>query len=121
MKLTPMIPEGKRKPDGYMLSVTTEEAHKLISSLALQMFHESSNTGRTEFYTDDGLYLSVAVNFEEERKEYHLKMDAYSKMLKKKFEEGGWLAANDEVHGTNLKEEHDKTDNKRRKRSKTKV
>lgn len=116
-----MIPEGKRKPDGYMLSVTTEEAHKLISSLALQMFHESSNTGRTEFYTNDGLYLSVAVDFEKERKEHHLKMDAYSKMLKKKFEEEGWIAANDEVHGTNLKEQDDKKDNKRRKRSKTKV
>lgn len=116
-----MVPDGKRKPDGYMLSVTTEEAHKLISSLALQMFHESSNTGRTEFYTDDGLYLSVAVDFEKERKEHHLKMDAYSKMLKKKFEEEGWIAANDEVHGTNLKEQDDKENNKRRKRSKTKV
>ena len=126
MKIIQMVPEGKRKPDGFMISVTTEEAYKLIASLAHQLSDESANAcGREEFFAEDGLYFSIAVDFQKEWKERKLKMDAYSEMLKKKFEEEGWLAVNDEIHGTNLTEQleglDDTKDNKRRKRPKTKV
>ena len=117
MKLTPLVPKGKRKPDGFMLSVTTEEAYELISSLTIQMLNKNSNAGRTEFFTDDGLYFSTAVNFEDERKERQIKLDAFNKLFEKKFEEGGWAAVTDEMYGTDLEKQleeiDDKTNNKR--------
>lgn len=120
MKLTPMIPEGKRKPDGFMLSLTTEEAHQLIASLANQLADESANSGRVESYTEDGLYFSVAVDFQKEWKEQKLKMDAYHKILKEKVESEKWSEAHDIVY-EDKEEQVDTKNNKRRKRSKAKV
>ena len=125
MKIIQMVPEGKRKPDGFMIAVTTDEAYRLMASIANQLHGKSGNVDREEFFSEDGLYFSVAVNFEEEYKERKLKLEAYEKLFRERMEKDGWPGVFDEAYGTELKERieelDDKNNNKkRRKLSKTK-
>lgn len=53
-------PKGIRQ--GIMVNVTKREAYRLIASLANQLYQESPNAGRDEFYTqDDRTYFSITV------------------------------------------------------------
>lgn len=44
-----------------MVRVSPKEAIRIIESLARQIDTENCNAGRTEFWTEDGEYFSIAV------------------------------------------------------------
>jgi len=53
----------KGKKHWYMLRIDTEEAVKIIKSLACQLLNQSANVERAEFCTEDkGEYFSIAVS-----------------------------------------------------------
>jgi len=47
---------------GTIVFVDRDEALRIIKSLAQQMVMKSANTGREEFYTEDGDYFTIAVH-----------------------------------------------------------
>ncbi len=49
------------KDGNIFVHLTQEEAIGLMQSLINQMVSKSPNVGRGEFYTDDNIYFSVAV------------------------------------------------------------
>jgi hypothetical protein len=59
MKITMFSDE--HDPKGFMVRVSREEAITIIQSLATQINNGSANSGREEFYTDDGEYFSISV------------------------------------------------------------
>jgi hypothetical protein len=52
---------------GLMLYVTEGEAISIINSLTSQMINESCNSGREEYFLNDGREFSIAVNDEKAR------------------------------------------------------
>lgn len=50
------------KEKGYMINVTRKEALVLIESLSHQLSTEHCNGGRSEHYTRDNSYFSIAVD-----------------------------------------------------------
>lgn len=46
---------------GTLVYVTREEALSLVQSLIAQMVENNANSPRTEFYTEEGEYFSIAV------------------------------------------------------------
>ena len=73
MKVIPL--KKNKKLIGYMVTVNTEEANKLIASLALQMKNKNPDTDRDECYTEDGLYFSISVNFDKENEDRKLRKE----------------------------------------------
>ena len=51
------IPKGM----GFMLQVSKTEAYDIIKSLSTQLLDESPNSGRSEYWTKQGEYFSIAV------------------------------------------------------------
>jgi len=45
----------------YLVSVTRDEALRLIRSLTNQLIHNNGNVGRLESYTDNDEYFSIFV------------------------------------------------------------
>jgi hypothetical protein len=49
----------------YFLRVSEKEAIAIIKSLANQLVANHANTGREEFWTKNGEYFSIGVEFDE--------------------------------------------------------
>jgi len=58
------IPKGM----GFMLDVNEREAIAIINSLSEQLLTGSPNSGRKEFFTEEGEYFSIGVHKETEKK-----------------------------------------------------
>ena len=66
MKLTKWFEIRKKKktiPKGmsFMLQVSKKEAYDIIKSLSTQLLNETANSGRSEYFTVEGEYFSIAV------------------------------------------------------------
>jgi len=73
MELTKFYEKGEKKkpiPKGlsYFLTVSESEAHALIVSLSTQLLNRSPNSGRKEFWTDEGEYFTIGVDVGGEKK-----------------------------------------------------
>ena len=51
-----------KKNNGVFVRMTPDEALLLIESLAAQMVHRDPNGHRQEFYSDNGIYFTIAVH-----------------------------------------------------------
>jgi len=60
-------PEYPDREPGMMIRVSRPEALRIIESLTTQMLQNTINSGREEFYTSDGEYLSIGVIPEPDR------------------------------------------------------
>lgn len=56
-----IVIENEGDGSGTVVFVNKEEAVRIIKSLAHQMMMKSSNSGREEFYTEDGDYFTITV------------------------------------------------------------
>ena len=65
MKIMRFNTFDERKDDlDLFVKVTKDEAYRIIKSLASQLHNNSSNSGREEFYDEEGNYFTIGIKGE---------------------------------------------------------